>query len=188
MDGVIRHLDKETAEKAAGSIGFTYQELMDVLWYNNPAIELLCGRSSREDWWNAVQPLDPRLEGISQDVLWCDVFEKSHIDRDVIDFISEIRQNVITGILTNCDKESKIEILDDLGRDHPFDHVVSSSDIGAAKPDAEVFHGLLDQIKVEAEECLFFDDAIANVEGAKTVGIQAHLFEDLDQLKRLVTT
>ncbi|MHA2026932.1 MAG: hypothetical protein ACW98U_13615 [Candidatus Thorarchaeota archaeon] len=28
MDGVIRHLDKETAEKAAGSIGFTYQELM----------------------------------------------------------------------------------------------------------------------------------------------------------------
>ena len=186
MDGVIRHLDLKTAEKASQSIGFSYTELMDVLWYNEPARELLCGRSTREDWWKQVQPLDPRLEGVSQDILWNDVFERSYIDQEVIEFMIEAQRKYTTGILTNCDRESKVQIIDELELNHPFDYVLSSSDIGTVKPEREVFLGLLERIGVESRDCLFFDDSTANVEGARAVGIKAHLYEGLTHLKKIV--
>lgn len=186
LDGVIRHLDVEEAERASQSIGFDFENLMDLLWDNEAAHELLCGRSSQELWWKQVQQLDSKFEGVSQEFLWNDVLAKSHIDLEVIDFVRSVRQDFVTGILTNCSKESKVIILDTLGENHPFDYVLSSSDFGAKKPESEVYRLLLDTIDVSAKECVFFDDRLANVEGAKAVGIQAHLFEGVEQLKRLV--
>ncbi|MFW9869739.1 MAG: HAD family hydrolase [Candidatus Thorarchaeota archaeon] len=185
MDGVIRHLDMNVAENASQSIGFNFEELMDVLWDNQPGYQLLCGRSFRNIWWKQVQQLDARLNTVTQDFFWNEVLAKNTIDLDVIQFINEIRQNLVTGILTNCDRESKNEIKRTLGKSHPFDHILSSSDLGAKKPEPEIYRRLLETIGVGAEDCIFFDDRISNVEGARAVGIQAHLFQGLDQMKRL---
>jgi len=46
--------------------------------------------------------------------------------------------------------------------------------------------GMIETIGVKATDCIFFDDRIANVEGAKAFGIQAYLYEGVDQLKKLV--
>ncbi|MCK4566751.1 MAG: HAD-IA family hydrolase [Candidatus Thorarchaeota archaeon] len=186
LDGVIRHLDLETAERAAQSIGFTYNELMNTLWYNDYSYELLCGRSTREEWWEHVHKFDRRLEEVSQDVLWNEVFERSYLDRELIEYVRGFKGKLTTGILTNCDRESKIQILDDLGNDHPFDFVLSSSDLGATKPEPEAFNGLLDRIGVKAEQCVFFDDAYANVEGAQDQGIIAYYYEGLTHLQGII--
>ena len=186
LDGVIRHLDLEIAERAAQSIGFSYNELMNTLWYNDYSYELLCGRSTREEWWEHVHKFDRRLDGVSQDVLWNEVFERSYLDRELIEYVRGLKGTLTTGILTNCDRESKIQILDELGNDHPFDYVVSSSDLGAAKPEPEAFNGLLDRIGVEAEQCLFFDDAHANVEGAREAGILAYHYEGLTHVRDII--
>ena len=98
----------------------------------------------------------------------------------------EAQRKYTTGILTNCDRESKVQIIDELELNHPFDYVLSSSDIGTVKPEREVFLGLLERIGVESGDCLFFDDSTANVEGARAVGIKAHLYEGLTHLKKIV--
>jgi len=183
LDGVIRHLDLDTAERAAQSIGFSYDELIQTVWYNEYSFELLCGRSTREEWWSHVSKFDLRLEGLSQDVLWDDVFEISTYDKELIEFVRGIKGKFRVGILTNCDKESKIQILEELGDNHPFDFVFSSSDFGVAKPNPAIFEKLLERIGAKANQCVFFDDAIANVEAAQDVGVHAFLFEDLDHLK-----
>lgn len=41
------------------------------------------------------------------------------------------------------------------------------------KPDREIYEILLEKYSLKAEECLFFDDRMDNVEGAKKAGIQA---------------
>lgn len=186
LDGVIRHLDLEVAEKASQSICFSYDELMKTLWYNEHSYEILCGRSTREIWWEHVQKFDPRLEGVSQNVLWDDVFEISTYDTELIEYVRGIKDKFRVGILTNCDKESKVQILDELGSDHPFDFVLSSSDFGVAKPDLKVFEALLDRIGIDAAKCMFFDDAIANVEGAQDLDIAAFLYEGLDHLRCII--
>ena len=186
MDGVIRHLDIEMAEKASKSIGFHYEELNQVLWDNEPAHELLCGRMNRDDWWAYVQSLDSRLGSISSNFIFDKVLGKSYIDTEVIEFVRSVSQDLVTGILSNCNDEGKVKIVNNIGKDHPFDYILSSSDFGAKKPAPEIYHGMLETIDVGAEDCIFFDDRLANVESARAVGIQAHLFEGVEQLRKLV--
>jgi len=54
-----------------------------------------------------------------------------------------------------------------------FKHIFASSDIGWRKPDAEAFAFVLDAIGFPAGRILFFDDSLANVEGARACGLQA---------------
>jgi len=55
----------------------------------------------------------------------------------------------------------------------PFDRVFTSCDIGKRKPTPEAFHAVAQAIDVPPERILFFDDTLANVEGALTVGMHA---------------
>lgn len=51
-----------------------------------------------------------------------------------------------------------------------------SGDIGVAKPDPEIFLRLLSHLDADAADCLFFDDRQSNVDGARAVGLRAHLW------------
>jgi putative hydrolase of the HAD superfamily len=54
-----------------------------------------------------------------------------------------------------------------------FDRVFTSFQLGLIKPDAEVFEHVADELSLEPNRILFLDDNIINVEGARTVGLQA---------------
>ena len=56
------------------------------------------------------------------------------------------------------------------------EHLLTSSDYGARKPDPVVFERVLDAYGVEAEHAFFADDMPENVDGAASVGITAHLY------------
>ncbi|RFC53554.1 HAD family hydrolase [Brumimicrobium aurantiacum] len=76
-----------------------------------------------------------------------------------------------------------IESLDDY-----FDHVYFSCDMGMRKPDSEIFEEVCKKENFTPEETLFIDDSIQHVEGAKAIGINAHLLDvkktDVIQLVR----
>ena len=57
------------------------------------------------------------------------------------------------------------------------DHLHTSSDYFARKPDPVVFERVLEKYGVAASDAFFADDRPENVEGAASVGIEAHLFE-----------
>lgn len=54
-----------------------------------------------------------------------------------------------------------------------FDGVFVSSDYLMLKPDLEIYQTFLSKYNLKGEECLFIDDRLENVEGAKMTGIQA---------------
>ena len=54
-----------------------------------------------------------------------------------------------------------------------LDGGVVSYQVHALKPDREIYEILLKKYSLKAEECLFFDDRMDNVEGAKKAGIHA---------------
>ncbi|TXN28550.1 HAD family hydrolase [Lacisediminihabitans profunda] len=56
------------------------------------------------------------------------------------------------------------------------DHLFTSSDYGARKPDPEVFEAVLARYGVPASDAFFADDLPENVAGARSVGITGHLF------------
>jgi 2-haloacid dehalogenase len=57
-----------------------------------------------------------------------------------------------------------------------FDGIVVSGREWLLKPDPAIYRLLLDRYRLAAEDCLFIDDALKNVDGAKAVGMHAHHF------------
>lgn len=48
------------------------------------------------------------------------------------------------------------------------------------KPDPEIFKLVANRYGLIPEECMFFDDRLENVEGARSVGMKAYVFEGLE--------
>jgi glucose-1-phosphatase len=58
------------------------------------------------------------------------------------------------------------------------EHLRSSSSYGARKPDPRVFEAVLREYGEPADHTFFADDMPVNVEGARSIGITAHLYRD----------
>jgi putative hydrolase of the HAD superfamily len=67
-----------------------------------------------------------------------------------------------------------------------FDVKIWSCEKGCAKPDEVIYRDCLQQLACAPERSLFFDDRPLNVEAARRVGIDAHLFESAAQARSLV--
>jgi HAD superfamily hydrolase (TIGR01509 family) len=64
-----------------------------------------------------------------------------------------------------------------LSGDYPiidnFDGIVISAEVGVMKPAPKIYRLAAESVGVEAAEALFVDDVMANVEGARAVGMEA---------------
>jgi putative hydrolase of the HAD superfamily len=84
----------------------------------------------------------------------------------------------------------KIAILSNMGEDllahmrkhfrwlDAFDHMTWSCELDMVKPEAAIYEHTLQKLGVRAEEALFLDDKIENIEGARQIGMHALLFRD----------
>jgi haloacid dehalogenase superfamily, subfamily IA, variant 3 with third motif having DD or ED len=60
---------------------------------------------------------------------------------------------------------------------------IISSEERMIKPDPAIFLKLLEKFSLKAGDCLFTDDKLPNVEGAKSVGMDAVVFKDARQFE-----
>jgi 2-haloacid dehalogenase len=65
-----------------------------------------------------------------------------------------------------------------------FDGIVVSGRERLLKPEAAIYRLLLDRHDLKADDCIFIDDSLKNVEGAQAVGMQGHHFIDAKGLAR----
>jgi len=63
-----------------------------------------------------------------------------------------------------------------------FDDFVLSGEVGHVKPDPEIFHIMLEKIGKPAEECLFIDDALTNINQAQKMGFATIHFQSCEHL------
>jgi epoxide hydrolase-like predicted phosphatase len=91
----------------------------------------------------------------------------------VVEIVRALRAaGYITGLLTNSFREFRpvIEAAVDV---RLFDHVVDSSEVRCRKPEPEIYAVTLARLGVMADEVLYIDDFLANVEGARRAGWRA---------------
>ena len=89
--------------------------------------------------------------------------------------------------LTNWASETFYTIIDDYPVFSLLDGMVVSGDVRLLKPDAAIFHCLLDKYGLKAEESLFIDDNAENVEGAAAAGLAALRFTDAASLREALS-
>ena len=64
-----------------------------------------------------------------------------------------------------------------------FRDIVVSGEVKLLKPDSAIYYLALDRFRLRPDEALFVDDREINVEGARAVGMRAHLFTSAADLR-----
>ena len=64
-----------------------------------------------------------------------------------------------------------------------LDDMIISGEVGHVKPHPEIFQITLDRIGRPADECLFIDDALANIQQAQKMGFATIHFQSPEQLR-----
>ena len=60
------------------------------------------------------------------------------------------------------------------------DGMIVSGKVKLLKPDRAIYEALMNKYGLKPEECVFFDDRLENVEGARKCGINAIVFKDYE--------
>jgi 2-haloacid dehalogenase len=64
-----------------------------------------------------------------------------------------------------------------------FDDIIVSGEVGAMKPEREIFEFTLRRLSLQAEECLFIDDHRPNTDAAAALGFRTIHFQSPQQLE-----
>jgi len=65
-----------------------------------------------------------------------------------------------------------------------FDVIVTSYGSKLAKPDKQIFEKIINELKLEPNECIYIDDFTKNILPAKEMGMSTILFKDFEQFKQ----
>jgi putative hydrolase of the HAD superfamily/hydrolase len=61
-----------------------------------------------------------------------------------------------------------------------FDAVVISSEVGARKPEPQIYRLAAERLALEPPDCVFLDDLLQNVDGARSVGMEAFVHRNAE--------
>ena len=96
-----------------------------------------------------------------------------HLYDDTIRVLRELRgRGMKTAIVSNCDHFTRPAV-ETLGLEDEVDAVILSFELGAMKPDADIYEGALRRLDVGAEDSTFVDDQADYCDGAVALGIRA---------------
>ncbi len=127
-----------------------------------------------------------KYKGSIDDLLmyWFD--SESTKDEAVLDVVSVLRKGGIACYIATRQEKYRLQyLLDDIGLKNHFDGAFCTCTIGFDKKDIRFYEHILNELALNPSEVLFLDDTPINVETAKSIGIDAHLYEGIEQLKGL---
>lgn len=115
------------------------------------------------------------------------------VDAACLDVVSALRAAGLSCFLASNQHSYRASYMaKELGYERFFDRVFFSCDFGSVKPDRSYFERLLREMAVPPSDALFIDDGPRNVEAARSLGMNAHLFPvpcpepRSDELKRIL--
>ncbi len=188
LDGVLRHWEPSRVREAESGAALPAGALADVLDKVPEFHQGVLGQVSFPAWCDAVEQAVSHVHGAvaaaSAVAVWRSY--RGTLDADMVALLRAVRNLVPVALLSNAHDC----LYDDLrvhGLDDAFDWVMSSADLGLAKPDPAIYLAAAALMNVPPSACFFVDDLAANVEGAREVGMQAVVFEGRSALVRDLT-
>lgn len=183
LGGVILRTEYQVPrQRLAESFGMDYDEIDKVVFGGGPngsGDRAVVGEITEEEHWlNVMEILKQpagEYERIREEFFGGDV-----IDHDILDFLRALKAKYKVGLISNAWSGLRAYILREKF-DDAFHHMVISAEVGVAKPDPEIYQIALDQLQVQAEEAVFVDDFIENIEACEKLGMKGIHFKSREQ-------
>ncbi len=163
----------------AERFGMEYEDLVKMVFDGETADQASLGLISEQDQWAAVARQlnlpESEIQAVHDEFFAGDV-----IDLQLLEFIRGLRKQYKVGLISNAWSGLRPWIISKKFED-VFNAMTISAEVGVMKPDARIYRIALESLDVASAESVFMDDFPDNVEGARTVGMQAIYFKQVDQ-------
>ena len=188
---IVRTEFQAPRQHLAERFGMDYEDIEKIVFgggANGSAARATVGEITEEEHWHNVMKTLKRPAS-DYEKIRDDFFAGDVLDHAILDFLRSIKPKYKTGLISNAWSGLRNYILREKF-DDAFDYMIISAEVGAAKPDPKIFEIALEQLQVKANEAVFVDDFIENIEACQKVGLQGIRFKDaesaLQQLKALL--
>jgi len=184
VGNVLIGLEFERAYRAASRLsGLAEDEIRRRLSDPNLARDYETGRMSSLEFYKRCRDLLDLAIGFEEfGALWADMFaDKPLIDESLL---VAAKQHCPLLVASNTNELHFDYLLSKYPLFRFFDELVLSYRVGAMKPDAAFFEAVVDRSGRRPEELFFTDDVEANIEGARSLGIDAEVFVGEESLRR----
>ncbi len=101
------------------------------------------------------------------------------VDTEMLAVLRGVRRHCTAAVLSNGTTRLRRD-LHTLDLTDEFDVIFNTAELGVAKPDPDVFRRVLADLELTADDAVFIDDLSENVDGARSVGLRAHVHTDRD--------
>ncbi len=109
----------------------------------------------------------------------------SHVNPGMTDWLAKLRPaGYRTALLSNMQWDMIAHVRSRFPWLLGFDHQILSAEVHLIKPDAAIYQLCLERLGVQPADAIFIDDREANVDGARSIGINAWLFRSVGELHR----
>ncbi len=144
----------------------------------NLADQLDLGRISLDAFYDSIG------SAVNKPGLQCgaELYSMVRVDEEMSEIVRQLRKRHVVSVLSNIHVEFLAKILSDHPDINP-DVVMTSSELGALKPDPLIFERARERLRVSFGDILFIDDSEANVIAARQVGMVGLLFTAPSALK-----
>ncbi len=137
-----------------------------------------------EYWQRIAQGADTLfLPATVERLIELDNLSWMHYDETMWEWLVELRGlGKRIGVLSNMPCDLGEALKSSTGRFKYFDHVTLSYEVRSIKPQPAIYEDCLKGLGVTADHAIFFDDRIANCQGAEMLGLRAIEFLDRDKV------
>jgi epoxide hydrolase-like predicted phosphatase len=181
LGGVLLRTEYQAPRQhLAERFGMDYEDIEQIVFWpggvNGSAARATLGEITEEEHWHNVMRM------LKQPVSEYKNFEREFfggdiLDRTLIQFIRSLRPKYKTGLISNAWSGLRSYVVREKF-DDAFDYLIISSEVGVAKPEAEIFQIALKQLGVRPSEAIFVDDVLENVEACRKIGMYGIQFKD----------
>lgn len=183
LDGVIRIWQNQNASDTHPQSGLPDGTIRKAAFTPELLLPAIQGQCTHEAWMEKLvvhlQKAHPEADAARAVQRFSEPV--GEVEQAVLNILRACRKSVPLYLVTNATSRLPSDLAA-LGIADEFDHIFNSSEIGHAKPSAEIFQAILIQADVQAEEAFFIDDSKKNVEAAAALGFRAHHFESVAKL------
>lgn len=178
LDGVLRRWSPEAAAAAEDAGGLPHGVLLAAAFEPVRLHPAILGRASHDEWMahtvEALRKQYPDADAATSVRRW----SKGHgaVDTAVLELVRAVRTEAVPVVLFTNATDRLHRDLAALALDAEVEAVVSSAELGAAKPSLEAFVAALEAAGSEPELAGFVDDDPGHCEVARTLGLRAHAY------------
>ncbi|HEV3225772.1 MAG TPA: HAD-IA family hydrolase [Acidimicrobiales bacterium] len=188
LDGVIRHWDADHFAETVASFGLDVPAFSAIAFEPELLAGGMTGALSFDEWADEIGRRVAARHG-------CDAATVTRgfaalrwsVDEGVVALLREVRRARRVKLALFSNASTKLEAdLESRNLHLEFDVVFNSARLGQAKPDPDAFRTVAGLLGVPVERCLFVDDTVPNVDGARAAGMQAEAFTGVRSFRSLL--